>query len=226
MDIGQFIKARRLELKFSQRQVALNSDLSNATISRIEGGAVIPDAATLSKIAKALKLNPSLLFKISGYINEPVANEPVAANAQKDDLLIDTGINSENKLKRSNTLRNFSARLKDLRESVGYSQDELGEAIGYGPGTVKAWEAGTGTPDSGAVQRTAAFFGVTVSYLMGQSDVKYTGPRQRDMTPKKESVLRETESQDIREVLKELSKAVENAQKVLAMYSKEDKNDG
>ncbi len=214
MDIGQFIKTRRLELKFSQRQVALNSDLSNATISRIEGGAVIPDAATLAKLAKALKLNPSLLFKICGYIDEPATT-----NIEKDDFLRAAETGSE---KRSKTFRGFGVRLKDLRENAGYSLDEFCEAAGYSPEAVEAWEAGTESPDNSGVQELAVFFGVTVDYLMGRSDTGYSGPRQRQTTPKKESVLKETETQDIREVLKQLSKAVENAQKVLAIYSKSD----
>lgn len=218
MDIGQFIKTRRLELKFSQRQVALNSELSNATISRIEGGGVIPDAATLTKLAKALKLSPSLLFRICGYIGEPATE-----NIRKGDLRIDAETGPENKTARPKTLQSFSTRLKDLRKSAGYSLDEFCEAAGCSPETVQAWEAGSESPDNSGVQELATFFGVTGDYLMGKSDVRYPGPHQRQARGK-ESVLRETETQDIREVLKELSKAVENAQKVLGMYSKDDEN--
>lgn len=212
MDIGQFIKTRRLELKFSQRQVALNSELSNATISRIESGAVLPDAATLSKIAKALKLNPSLLFKISGYIGEP-------SGIQEEDSK--TAI----RLKPSRISRSFGARLRELREIADYSREEFYEAAGYDPAIVKAWEAGTEPPDTSIIQEIADFFGVTASYLTGKSDVKVSGPRQWSIPPKKKTVLRETEAQDIREALKELSRAVANAQKVLAAYSQDDKAD-
>lgn len=213
MDIGQFVKTRRLELKFSQRQVAMNSELSNATISRIESGAVLPDAATLSKIAKALKLNPSLLFKISGYIGEP-------ADIQKDDPEIKPDIWK----KASKVSRNLGARLHDLRESAGYSLEEFCEAAGCSPAAVKSWEAGTGIPDDSAIQRIAEFLGVTVNYLTGQSDLKIPGSFQPSMPARQKTVLRETESQDIHEVLRELSRAVENAQKVLAAYSKDEEN--
>ena len=214
MDIGQFIKTRRLELKFSQRQVALNSELSNATISRIESGTVLPDAATLSKIAKALKLNPSLLFKISGYIGEPT-------DIQK----YDSEIKPESRKKASKTPASFGTRLKGLRESAGYSREEFCEATGYSPALVESWEAGAESPGDSVIQDIAGFLGVTASYLMGKSDIMVPGPRRRSTPSKKDNVLREAETGDIHEVLKELSRAVENAQKVLAAYSKEDEKD-
>jgi repressor LexA len=71
MSIGEFIKKRRVGLRYSQRQVALYSGLSNATISRIENGNVIPDGDTLKKLAFALKMKPERLFEALGYLEKP-----------------------------------------------------------------------------------------------------------------------------------------------------------
>lgn len=68
MEIGDYIKKKRESLNVSQRKLADYSGLSNATISRIESGGVFPDTNTLTKIAKALKVSPSELFGLCGYI--------------------------------------------------------------------------------------------------------------------------------------------------------------
>lgn len=76
MNIGKFLKETREILGYSQRQVALYSGLSNATISRIEGGNVVPDAETLTKLSCALKIRREKLFEIAGYIDKPLNSTP------------------------------------------------------------------------------------------------------------------------------------------------------
>lgn len=57
MQVGELIKRFREQRSLTQRAVALRSGISNATISRIEAGLVLPDTRTLTAIGKALNVN-------------------------------------------------------------------------------------------------------------------------------------------------------------------------
>ena len=72
MTLGQFIQKIRLEKGYSQRKLAILSNVSNTTISRIESDAVAPDIDTLDKIAIALKLDIKILIN---YLNNNSNNE-------------------------------------------------------------------------------------------------------------------------------------------------------
>ena len=62
----------------------------------------------------------------------------------------------------------FSLRLKELREKKGYSQYSFADAFGVAQSTIGNWEAGKREPNLDTIQRLAAFFGVTVDYLIGR----------------------------------------------------------
>lgn len=62
MKTNEVLIAERNKRKITQRALALKSGVSNATISRIESGEVVPDVATLEKIATALNLDINYLL--------------------------------------------------------------------------------------------------------------------------------------------------------------------
>lgn len=62
MKTNEVLIAERNSRKITQRALALKSGVSNATISRIESGEVVPDVATLEKIATALNLDINYLL--------------------------------------------------------------------------------------------------------------------------------------------------------------------
>lgn len=64
----------------------------------------------------------------------------------------------------------FNIRLKELRENKRLSQQQLAKALGVAQGTVGNWESGIREPNFDTAKRIAAFFGVTVSYLLGDSE--------------------------------------------------------
>lgn len=66
---------------------------------------------------------------------------------------------------------NASNRLKQLREEKGLSQSEVAKIIGVGRTTYLKWENGENQPTR-KLDQLSQFFGVSIDYLLGKSDVK------------------------------------------------------
>ena len=71
--IGERVAKLRKTRKLSQRGLAIKSDISNATISRIESGESLPDANTTQVLAKALGV--SIDFLLTGKNKEEAIND-------------------------------------------------------------------------------------------------------------------------------------------------------
>ena len=66
---------------------------------------------------------------------------------------------------------NAGNRLKQLREEKGLSQSEVAKIIGVGRTTYLKWENGENQPTR-KLDQLSKFFGVSIDYLLGKSDVK------------------------------------------------------
>lgn len=66
---------------------------------------------------------------------------------------------------------NAGNRLKQLREEKGLSQSEVAKIIGVGRTTYLKWETGENQPTR-KLDQLSQFFGVSIDYLLGKSDVK------------------------------------------------------
>lgn len=64
------------------------------------------------------------------------------------------------------------ARILELLEEKGVSQKQLATAIGVSTGNVSDWKVGRAKPSIEVLGRIADFFGVSVDYLIGRTDVK------------------------------------------------------
>ena len=60
----------------------------------------------------------------------------------------------------------FSNRLYELRRKAGLSQEELADLLGVTRQAVQKWEAGTSRPDMDNLTALAAYFNVTLDYLV------------------------------------------------------------
>lgn len=60
----------------------------------------------------------------------------------------------------------FSHRLYELRRKAGLSQEELADLVGVTRQAVQKWEAGTSRPDMDNLAALAAYFNVTLDYLV------------------------------------------------------------
>lgn len=67
----------------------------------------------------------------------------------------------------------FAERLRALREERDITQKKLGAAIGVSPRMVSFYESGTHFPRDGEMLiDLAEFFGVSLDYLLGHSDLR------------------------------------------------------
>lgn len=66
----------------------------------------------------------------------------------------------------------FKDNFKRLRESNGYTQDDIAKEIGISRQSVSKWENGNSEPDIDTIKHLAVFFNCTVDELVGSIDVK------------------------------------------------------
>ena len=66
---------------------------------------------------------------------------------------------------------NFSSRLKGAIKSSGLKQKDLARRIGVSEITLSRYCAGTQTPTNSNLRLLAAEIGVSVAYLLGESDI-------------------------------------------------------
>lgn len=63
-------------------------------------------------------------------------------------------------------------RLKELRENAGLTQKAFAQIFGAAQNTVSQWETGTRRIDDKTLCELAAYFDVSVDYLLGRSTEK------------------------------------------------------
>lgn len=63
-------------------------------------------------------------------------------------------------------------RLRQLRKERGLTQAQLAAILVSGESTISQWENGRRQIDIETVERLASFFGVSVDYLLGRSNVR------------------------------------------------------
>ena len=66
----------------------------------------------------------------------------------------------------------LAKRLKQLRQEANLSQAELGKIFGKAPSAISMWESGMRQPGIEQTQRIADYFGVSLDYLMGNTDIR------------------------------------------------------
>lgn len=71
-ELGQIIKSKRIEKKFTQRKLADLVNISRNYISDIETGRYMPSVDTLIKIAKVLKIDLNFLLKMTEIQGEKI----------------------------------------------------------------------------------------------------------------------------------------------------------
>ncbi len=92
MSVGKRILRLRLEANRTQREISEETGLAVSYLSRLENGRITPTIPTLSKIAKALKVNVTAFFGQEPAI-EPGDRCPVSTSGRcvLDQLLVGRG---------------------------------------------------------------------------------------------------------------------------------------
>lgn len=65
-------------------------------------------------------------------------------------------------------------RLKELREEKDKTQQEIADILGVGRATIAGYETKGKQPDHSKLKQLADYFGVSLDYLLGRTDFKYT----------------------------------------------------
>lgn len=61
-------------------------------------------------------------------------------------------------------------RIKDLRKINGLRQIDFAKTLGISQSTLSTWESGRYEPDAESLVRIAAYFGVSVDYILGREE--------------------------------------------------------
>ena len=68
----------------------------------------------------------------------------------------------------------LAKRLKELRQEAKLSQAELGKIFNKAPSAISMWESGLRQPSVDQTQRIADYFGVSLDYLIGNSQSRFS----------------------------------------------------
>ena len=63
-------------------------------------------------------------------------------------------------------------RIKELRTEKRIKQVDLAKQLGIAQNTLSYWERGESQPDNKMLEKIAEFFGVSIDYLLGRSDIR------------------------------------------------------
>ena len=67
---------------------------------------------------------------------------------------------------------NFSARFEQLCRQRNENPTSIGTQLGFSKGTVSKWRNNKMKPNSKTLERISNYFGVSVDYLLGKSDIR------------------------------------------------------
>ena len=66
----------------------------------------------------------------------------------------------------------FSEKLAQIRGKAGISQDKLAQALNVSRQAVQKWESGASVPDQKNLIAIAAYFNVSIDYLLTGKDTR------------------------------------------------------
>ena len=65
-------------------------------------------------------------------------------------------------------------KLKELRQSLGLTQNKIAEQLNVSRSTIAMYETGASEPDNETLTKLADIFNVTIDYLLGRDDLQQT----------------------------------------------------
>lgn len=69
-------------------------------------------------------------------------------------------------------------RIRDLREDMDLRQVDVAKATGIDQKTLSNYETGKTLPDANSLCALADFFGVTIDYLVGRTEINGVQPKE------------------------------------------------
>ena len=141
MDIlAERLKYLREKHRLTQPEAGKIVDVQYKTYQKYEYGQAAPSISMLIEFAKYYKVSVGFLI---GDCNEEIS--------ARSYLQTDT----------------FSNRLQQLRKNIGYYQKDVALQMGIKPRSYQCYELGEHNPNIETLCKLAAFYGVSVDYLVG-----------------------------------------------------------
>lgn len=133
----------------SQRQLAIEANISSATLSRIESGIQKAQPETLLALSKVLNdVSYHELLHTAGYLDQSPLLEPAQVNKM------------------------FSNHITELRKQRGLTQQEAAEKLQLARSTYVGYEIGKREPTFQTLIHIADFYGVSTDYLLGHHSIE------------------------------------------------------
>ena len=92
--------------------------------------------------------------------------------SQKDFEEMVRSVNSEEEFNSLEISSVFASELINARLEKNLTQAELADKLSLGESTISFYEGGKREPDYNTLQRFADFFGVSVDYILGRTDIR------------------------------------------------------
>lgn len=160
--ISDNLKRLRIERGLTQQQVGEQLGTSKQAYSYWESGQHTPRFETIKKLANIFGVTTE---KITEDYAQPY-NESETAS--------------------------FTERLKELRKEKGLNQIEIANYFGTSQPAYQAWESGRRTPAQKSLEKLAKFFNVSVSYLLGETNIRnfsgLTTPKEQSHAPSEPTI--------------------------------------
>lgn len=178
--IGERLKSARKEAGLLQEEVAEHFNITQQAYQVWESGKRNPKKETLQKLADYFNVSYAYL---AGVENPLESAEILFKNKVKEleltpeqeeqfkfsiyNFILQKG-NHYNSQETSP--ESFANRLKRLRKEAHLTQQDVADYFKTSPQSYAQWEKGQRSPSKESLEKLASYFGVSVSYLVGESD--------------------------------------------------------
>lgn len=178
--IGERLKSARKEAGLLQEEVAEHFNITQQTYQAWESGKRNPKKETLQKLADYFNVSYAYL----AGVESPLESAEILFKNKVKELELTPEQEEQFKssiynfiLQKGNQYNNqeispesFAKRLKRLRKEAHLTQQDVADYFKTSPQNYAQWESGKISPKLESLEKLASYFGVSVSYLVGESD--------------------------------------------------------
>lgn len=178
--IGERLKSARKEAGLLQEEVAEHFNITQQAYQVWESGKRNPKKETLQKLADYFNVSYAYLAGVESPLESaeilfknkvkeleltPEQEEQFKSSIYNFILQKGNHYNSQ-----ETSPESFANRLKRLRKEAHLTQQDVADYFKTSPQNYAQWESGKISPKLESLEKLASYFGVSVSYLVGESD--------------------------------------------------------
>lgn len=178
--IAERLKSARKEAGLLQEEVAEHFNITQQAYQVWESGKRNPKKETLQKLADYFNVSYAYL----AGVESPLESAEILFKNKVKELELTPEQEEQFKssiynfiLQKGNQYNNqeispesFAKRLKRLRKEAHLTQQDVADYFKTSPQNYAQWESGKISPKLESLEKLASYFGVSVSYLVGESD--------------------------------------------------------